>query len=358
MPCPTPMHMVARARRAPRSCSSSAAVSASRAPLAPSGWPSAIAPPFGLTCSASSGRPELPQHGQRLRGERLVQLDHVDVADAQARCGRAASAWPAPGRCPSLRGGTPATAPTVTRASGVQAVPRAPRRSEATSTAAAPSLMPGRVAGGHGAARGERPQLGQRLERGRPRVLVDRRRPPARPAAAGPAPARSPWPAGRRRSPWRRAPASAARTRPGRPGRCRSRSATFSAVSGIESVPYRSRIAGLTNRQPIVVSWISARPRPRGAGLGHDERRAGHALHAAGDDQVGVAGADRPGRDGDGVQPGAAQPVHRAAGHLDRQARRAARPSGRRCGCPRRPGWRSRARRRPARPSRPTAAAR
>ena len=30
----------------------------------PSGWPSAIAPPFGLTCSASSGRPSCAQRGQ------------------------------------------------------------------------------------------------------------------------------------------------------------------------------------------------------------------------------------------------------------------------------------------------------
>ena len=34
--------------------------------------------------------------------------------------------------------------------------------------------------------------------------------------------------------------------------------ATESAVSGIESVPYNFRMAGLTNRQPMVVSWISA----------------------------------------------------------------------------------------------------
>ena len=34
-------------------------------------------------------------------------------------------------------------------------------------------------------------------------------------------------------------------------------SATLSAVSGIESVPNASAIAGLTNRQPMVVSWIS-----------------------------------------------------------------------------------------------------
>ena len=43
--------------RPPRRLSSSAAVPAMRAPDMPSGWPSAIAPPFGLTCSASSGSP-------------------------------------------------------------------------------------------------------------------------------------------------------------------------------------------------------------------------------------------------------------------------------------------------------------
>ena len=35
-------------------------------------------------------------------------------------------------------------------------------------------------------------------------------------------------------------------------------SATFSAVSGIESTPYCAFSSGLTKRQPIVVSWISA----------------------------------------------------------------------------------------------------
>src|SRR5262249_1451751 len=54
---PTPMHIVASARLPPRTPSSSAAVRASRAPDMPSGWPRAMAPPFGLTKSASSGSP-------------------------------------------------------------------------------------------------------------------------------------------------------------------------------------------------------------------------------------------------------------------------------------------------------------
>ena len=56
-PCPTPTHMVASASRPPLFSSPCSAVSASRAPDMPSGWPSAIAPPCGLTCSASSARP-------------------------------------------------------------------------------------------------------------------------------------------------------------------------------------------------------------------------------------------------------------------------------------------------------------
>ena len=40
--------------------------------------------------------------------------------------------------------------------------------------------------------------------------------------------------------------------------------ATFSAVSGIESMPYCACIRWLTKRQPMVVSWIST-PRWNGA---------------------------------------------------------------------------------------------
>ena len=57
------------------------AVVASRAPDMPSGWPSAIAPPLGLTCAASSGKPQLAQHRERLAGERLVQLDHLELPE-------------------------------------------------------------------------------------------------------------------------------------------------------------------------------------------------------------------------------------------------------------------------------------
>ena len=51
MPCPPPMHADATPNFFPRRRSSSSSVSTSRAPLAPSGWPIAIAPPFTLTLS-------------------------------------------------------------------------------------------------------------------------------------------------------------------------------------------------------------------------------------------------------------------------------------------------------------------
>jgi hypothetical protein len=50
-------------------------------------------------------------------------------------------------------------------------------------------------------------------------------------------------------------------------------------------------------------------------GLAHDEGRARHALDAAGDHQLGVAGADGARRAADGIHARAAQAVDRGAGH-------------------------------------------
>src|SRR5688572_10818306 len=55
MPWPTPMHIVAAPRvPGPRARSWWTSVVAIRAPEQPSGWPSAMAPPSGLTRSAST----------------------------------------------------------------------------------------------------------------------------------------------------------------------------------------------------------------------------------------------------------------------------------------------------------------
>jgi hypothetical protein len=53
MAWPKPMHIVARPYRASRRSSSETSVAVIRAPVAPSGWPSEMPPPFGFTSPAS-----------------------------------------------------------------------------------------------------------------------------------------------------------------------------------------------------------------------------------------------------------------------------------------------------------------
>ncbi len=100
MPCPTPMHMVARARRAPRSCSSMRGGQGDPGAAGAQRVAEGDRSPVGVDVLGVVGQAELPQHGQGLRGERLVQLDHVQLIDESTRCGTAASGSPAPGRCP------------------------------------------------------------------------------------------------------------------------------------------------------------------------------------------------------------------------------------------------------------------
>ncbi len=88
MPWPTPMHMVASARLPPVASSWFSAVIIRRPPEAPSGWPSAMAPPFGFTLLGVVAQAQLAQHGQRLGGKRLVELDRVEVADRHAELGQ------------------------------------------------------------------------------------------------------------------------------------------------------------------------------------------------------------------------------------------------------------------------------
>ena len=86
--------------------------------------------------------------------------------------------------------------------------------------------------------------------------------------------------------------------------------------------------------------------RERAVGLGHHERRARHALHAAGDHQLGLAGCDRARAHRHRVEAGAAQAVDAWRRPPRWAGRRAARPCARRCGCLRRRRWRSRRSRR------------
>ncbi len=84
-----PMHMVASAYLRP--WVSVIAVPTMRAPLIPVGWPSAIAPPFGLTRSSSSSIPNNRRQASACR-ERLVHFDDVHVGDRRPD-GRAVSWW-------------------------------------------------------------------------------------------------------------------------------------------------------------------------------------------------------------------------------------------------------------------------
>ena len=80
-PCPCPMHIVARPSLAPWSRIRCKSVVAIRAPLAPSGWPIAIAPPRRLTFS--SLEPQQLEHGQDLNGERFVELEAIDLIERE-----------------------------------------------------------------------------------------------------------------------------------------------------------------------------------------------------------------------------------------------------------------------------------
>ena len=68
---------------AARACSS---VTSTRAPLAPIGWPRAIAPPRTLVLAGS--RPKRPHAGQALSGEGFVQFDQIDVGQRQPGLGQ------------------------------------------------------------------------------------------------------------------------------------------------------------------------------------------------------------------------------------------------------------------------------
>ena len=142
-----------------------------------------MAPPFGLTCSASSAQPELAQAGQRLAGEGLVQLDQVEIGDRKPEAveklaGRGHRADP---HDPGRHAGGGHTQHLDERRQAVTL--HRPRRGDDQGGGAV--IDAGGVAGRHRpAVADDRLQPGQRLERGvGPRMLVaidDRRTLPAR----------------------------------------------------------------------------------------------------------------------------------------------------------------------------------
>ena len=69
------MHIVTIPRVAPRRLRPCINLTVRIAPVAPIGWPRAIAPPHGLTCVA---QPCVARNRHGLSRERLVEFDHVD----------------------------------------------------------------------------------------------------------------------------------------------------------------------------------------------------------------------------------------------------------------------------------------
>ena len=82
---PPPAHMVMSATCSSRRSSSSSAVPTSSEPVAPIGWPSAMAPPLTLILLAVDV--EVADELLRDDGEGLVDLEQVDVAQRHARLG-------------------------------------------------------------------------------------------------------------------------------------------------------------------------------------------------------------------------------------------------------------------------------
>ena len=109
-----------------------------RVPLAPIGMSECDGAAVDVELLVRDG--ELPADRDGLRGERLVELEEVDVPHRQpGRCSAARTAGTGP--MPITRGGTPALAYARMRASGVRPSAWA-RDSLITTTAAPPSLMP------------------------------------------------------------------------------------------------------------------------------------------------------------------------------------------------------------------------
>src|SRR5215218_3034426 len=133
------MHIVATPYRSPRRSSSFSKVAVTRAPVAPSGWPSEIPPPFGFTSPRRSCRPLSRMNWSATEANAsftstTATSSHASPARLSAR--EHASGLP----CSISRGSTPTSPKATYRARGTR-----PRREQAaslaTSTAAAPSQI-------------------------------------------------------------------------------------------------------------------------------------------------------------------------------------------------------------------------
>mmetsp|Transcript_16556 Transcript_16556/g.52805 ORF Transcript_16556/g.52805 Transcript_16556/m.52805 type:complete len:322 (+) Transcript_16556:61-1026(+) len=138
VPCPPPMHAEPTPKRPSRRCSSWVRCAVMRAPEAPSGCPSAIAPPLLLVIARS--RPS--SFSQARYWAAKASLISTRVMSASVRLARrSASLIAGTGPMPITLGSTPTLAYDTTRARGVSPC-SATAASLATTSAPAPSLMP------------------------------------------------------------------------------------------------------------------------------------------------------------------------------------------------------------------------
>src|SRR6266550_4318210 len=136
---PKPMHIVAIPYCASRRSSSFSRVAVIRAPVAPSGCPSEIPPPFGLMSSQRYSRPASRANCRTTQAK--ASFTSMTDMSSQVRPARASALSQACGFPCSIRcGSTPASPNETKRARGSS--PRRPAAlSPATSTAAAPSQI-------------------------------------------------------------------------------------------------------------------------------------------------------------------------------------------------------------------------
>ena len=131
---------MAKARRAGAVARCSAAEPEMRAPVMPSGWPSAMAPPLGFTRGSSSAMPNRRRVARPW--EAKASFNSIRSKSLCASPKRAISFCAAgAGPMPMMRGATPAVAPPSTRAMGVSPW-RLAAEAEARISPAAPSFTP------------------------------------------------------------------------------------------------------------------------------------------------------------------------------------------------------------------------
>ncbi len=139
-PCPTPTQSVTSARRPPLRSSCRSAVSTSRAPLAPERMPECDRAAVRIHVRRVVGQPERARHGEHLRREGLVDLDHVEVLEAQSQSRQ--QLLRRTHRPDSHDARRHAARGHAEHARARREVPARDSRLDATSSAQAPSLMP------------------------------------------------------------------------------------------------------------------------------------------------------------------------------------------------------------------------